>query len=365
MSITTTEEYRELIDAPKFFPCISVIMPFEPKMSLKNEIQYKLKVAKEKIEKEVLASYPEDKVQPVLLKLDRLLKELNYNTHKKSVAIFVSPLIDKVYYLDIPVKERIIINESFEIRNLVEEKKEIKKYLLAVLSGKSIKVYLSDHQKLIPVMLDVPEHIAAYKNIIPEKVGNFTDATKRKETMLDKFLHHIDKGLTLLIQAYHLPLFIMANDRTLGHFKKISHNQQSVVEFIHGDYEDKGPDELLLLMKPYVEDWKKIIQSKLKEQIDDALGHQKLAFGIKEVWKAATQKKGKLLIVEKNFIYPAQHGANKEDISDYEPVGSNSFYIKDAVDDIIEKVLVYGGDVEFVEEGFLDQYLKIALIEYY
>ena len=40
-------------------------------------------------------------------------------------------------------------------------------------------------------------------------------------------------------------------------------------------------------------------------------------------------------------------------------------FLKDAVDDVIEKVLASGGDVEFVDEGLLDQYGHIAVIEYY
>jgi hypothetical protein len=43
----------------------------------------------------------------------------------------------------------------------------------------------------------------------------------------------------------------------------------------------------------------------------------------------------------------------------------NPSYIKDAVDDIIEKMLEYGGDVEFVDEGVLKDYDHIALIKYY
>ena len=44
---------------------------------------------------------------------------------------------------------------------------------------------------------------------------------------------------------------------------------------------------------------------------------------------------------------------------------NNPFYIKDAVDDIMEKVLQNGGDVEFVENGVLKDYERIALIQYY
>jgi uncharacterized protein involved in type VI secretion and phage assembly len=64
-------------------------------------------------------------------------------------------------------------------------------------------------------------------------------------------------------------------------------------------------------------------------------------------------------------MHPARHGAQEEIITAYEPNTNNAFYIKDAVDDIIEKVLATGGDVDFVEEGLLTSYQKIALIEYY
>ncbi|MEI8059611.1 MAG: hypothetical protein WCG67_05590 [Ferruginibacter sp.] len=40
-------------------------------------------------------------------------------------------------------------------------------------------------------------------------------------------------------------------------------------------------------------------------------------------------------------------------------------YIKDAVDDVMEKVLENGVDVEFVDDGVLKDYHRIALIKYY
>ena len=43
----------------------------------------------------------------------------------------------------------------------------------------------------------------------------------------------------------------------------------------------------------------------------------------------------------------------------------NAFFIKDAVEDVIEKTLASGGDVELGQEGLLEEYHKIVLIEYY
>ena len=360
-----SEQISDILEATKYLPCVSLIMPFEPKMGLKKELSYKLKTAADKIEKELLGNYPHDKAMPVINKLHKTINDLNFYTHKKSIAIFISPIIEKVYYLDMPVEEKIIIDESFEIRDLVFSKKEIHKYLLAVLSSKWTKIFIGNTNHFIRVTSNVPDNIAAFKNDIPEKTANFTDENKRKEILLDKFLMHTDNGLSLLLNAYKLPLFVMGTAKTIGHFKSISHNTKSVIDYVHGNFEEKTEAEYQKIMKPYVEDWKKVMQTKVLRQLDEAMGHKKLAVGIKDVWKAAAQKKGRLLVVEKNFVYPAQHGAKPELIFRKDEHLKNAFYIKDAVDDIIEKVLASGGDVEFVDEGALKSFHKIALIEYF
>jgi Bacterial archaeo-eukaryotic release factor family 3 len=365
MSQLFTEEFAEVLEAPRYLPCISLIMPFEPKMNLHTELSYKLKAAASKIEQELLAVYTAEKVVPVMKRLEGVIKNLYYNTHKKTIAIFVSPLIEKVYYLDIPVEEKIIIDDSFEIRDLIYCKKQIHKYLLVELSSKWTKIYMGNGIQFVQVVTNVPNNIEAYKNDIPETVSNYSDKSKRKEILLNKFLQHTDNGLSILLQTYHLPIFVMGTERTIGHFKKITHNTSHILTYIPGNYERKTEAELYKIMEPHVADWKTIVQTDLLKQISQAISHKKLATGILDTWKAASRKRGKLLIVEKNFIYPAQQGAAPEIIYENDEQLKHAFYIKDAVDDVIEKVLASGGDVEFVDEGFLKDYNRIALIEYY
>ena len=64
-------------------------------------------------------------------------------------------------------------------------------------------------------------------------------------------------------------------------------------------------------------------------------------------------------------MYAAERGSCDEIIyKAIEPFNKFS-YVKDAVDDVIEKVLENDGDVEFVDKGFLKDYQHIALIKYY
>ena len=170
-------------------------------------------------------------------------------------------------------------------------------------------------------------------------------------------------GLTLLLHAYHLPLFVTGTQSTLDHFQSITHNGIHVVGYIHGNFEKLGEEAISKTMAPYVANWKKVVQDDLLNQVAEARGRHKLSVGMHQVWKSASQHRGKLLITSKNFRYSGGPDSVNEDIIKYHEKVRNVFYIKDAVDDVIEKVLAAGGDVEFVDAELMDDYEDIVLIE--
>ena len=226
-------------------------------------------------------------------------------------------------------------------------------------------MYLGNTNHFIRIVTGIPESIAAYKNDSPERVANFSDSAEQKEILIDQFLHHIDKALDNILKRFHLPLFVLGAERILGHFKKLTKHSGAVSKYIHGNYEEATFPELNQLLAPHVADWKKEKQRELLKKLEVANGKMQLAMGIKDVWREAMNHKGRLLLVEKNYMVAARHGSQEAVIYNEESSGNTSLYIKDAVDDIIEKVLENGGDVEFVDEGLLKAYQQIALIQYY
>jgi hypothetical protein len=365
MNIHLTKEELEVFEAIKYLPAVSIILPFEPVMSLKSELKHQLKIIQEKVELELIKNYPADKAVPVIVKLQNLIHNLNFNTRKKALAIFVSPVVEKVFYLDIPVSEKIIIDESFEIRDLVSCKKQVIQYLVFLLSAESSRMYLGNCSKFILIKSNLQENSDTPENDLPERTGNFSDPEKLKEIKLDKFLQHLDQDLSIILNAYPLPVFVLGAEKVLGHFKKITRHEKNLVQFVHGNYLDASETEIREVMKPYVSDWREMKERALLLQLEQAKGDKKLEYGIRQVWKAATQKNCHLLLVEKNFIYPAHQGPEPESISREDFSLNNPFYIKDAVDDVMEKVLEAGGDIEFVRDGILNQYGHIALIRFY
>jgi Bacterial archaeo-eukaryotic release factor family 3 len=365
MNLTVTQEIKEVIEAVHYRPTVSLIMPFEPKMSLKTELIHSLKTAADKVERELLENYPGELGMLVMQKLRAIIKDLNFNTHKKSIAIYVSPVFEKVLYLDISVEEKIIVDESFEIRDLVYSKKQLHKYLVLLLSNKISRIYLGNTETFVRIVSDTPESVSAYINDVPERLANFSDKSDWKEIIMDKFLHHIDNSLDIILNAYRLPLFVLGTEKVLGHFKKLSKHTAAVIDYVHGNYEEASLPELKKILEPHVADWKIVMQKDLLNQLDEAAGSKKLVVGMRDVWREATSHKGRLLVVEKNYMFPAQHGGSEDIIYKATEPYNKFSYIKDAVDDVIEKVLENGGDVEFVDKEVLKDYDHIALVKYY
>lgn len=254
-----------------------------------------------------------------------------------------------------------MVDESFEIRDLVFSSKQARRFLILILSGNEFSVYLSDSK--IPMRILSDETMSA-SGEAPAKGGDFTDVAGQKEIIMEKFLHQIDNSLDTVLNVYRLPLFVLGTKRIAGHFKALSRHNKEVVDYIHGNYENMSAAELQKILDPFIADWVKIEQIDILNKLEVAANKRKLVYGIRDVWQEANDHKGQLLVVEKNYMHSSKDVTDQEIIDRNDPPGQ-LVYIKDAVDDIIERVLENGGEVEFTDEDILQKFQKIALIKYY
>lgn len=359
------KEYADLFEAVKYPPCVSIILPLENRFNAKEELIHQYKIALGKITNELKANYPDDQCMPVIKKLEILGKQLLPGKDTRSIAVYASPIIAKTYYLNTEMKEQFVVDRSFEIRPLLMNKKLQYKYLLLILSGEQVKLFQCTNNHLERMHLGCPESIDAYRIDAPEKIANFSDEHEKKEALLTKMLAATDHSLkTLLGNGNPQPLFVMGVEKTIGQFKKLTHNSTQIVEYVQGNFIDHSPEGILRKIEPILEQWRLKQQEKQLQLFSTAANGRKTASGITAVWKEVKRKNCKLLLVEKNYRCAASIGAHPEIlevVKDPRPFN----VMKDAVDDIIEQVLECGGDISFMEDGSLEKQGRIALIEYF
>lgn len=359
MSINILHQANTKMSAVNNGPSISIVMPFEPMMLPKQHLELKLKQASRIVEKKMMKNYTAEQAFSVLLKLQILLRELNYNTLKKSIAIFLSSTDEQVLYFDMPVKEKVAVDESFGICDIILNKKQKIEYLILLLNGENSKMYIGNLNELQLIksnrICDFPQD----KNDIAQELPTFITPDNRKEILFYKFLHHMDQGLSLILRAYNLPVFIIAPERVLELFKKLTCNDEKFIALIHGDHVETKEEIVFKILQPYLKDWEKLKKQNILQEINKARNEHILSCGIEEVRNTAIHKNSRLLVIEKDFV------TSKNDLESGQYLNRPGFpfYIKGPADDVIEKVLKNGGDVELVDKLENCEH-NIALIQF-
>lgn len=343
-------------------PAISIFLPFDPKMTSKDAIKKSLSDTVLGVGRALQKKYTGLVIDLMEEKLNALLTGLNYNTNKRSIAIFVSPVFEKVLYMDMDVEPKILVDEQFDIREIIYSKKKQHRFLVLVVGSTEANFFQGEDETLKKLASNTSVSIHAYINDGPEAVANFTDPDKHNEIILHKFLRHVDDSLSIILDAYHLPLFIVAPKRIYGHFKKITRHAGAIIDYIHGSFENATTQELSALLNPFVSEWKKVKEKNFLRQLNEAADRNQLATGMKDVRDSALGHRGRLLLVEKDLLQEYRHDdpefSNRKPLQQYSPV-------KDSIDEVIQHVLESGGDVEFVEDSLLKDFNHIALIKYY
>jgi hypothetical protein len=125
-------------------------------------------------------------------------------------------------------------------------------YLVLLLSAHEFQLYLFDQIKLNPLKIEAADNVNDIKRDLPEKVGNFSDPTDKKELLTDKFLLHIDKALGKVLIEHQVPLFVLGTKKTTGHFKQISKHTHQITACIDGNYFHAAPHEITALLAPHI-----------------------------------------------------------------------------------------------------------------
>jgi hypothetical protein len=347
------------------FPSVSIFMPFNPKMGMKSKLTFSLSKATDKAISELREKYSGEMSLLVIHKLKAIIKSLDFNTHKRSLAIFVSPVFEKIYYLNIDLEEKVVVNKSLQICDLVYSKKQSQKFHILLLSEKGSRIFLSDTNSSVKI---IPEDFISQntrQNDSTEQAGYFPDTTTGKDIAIEKFLYHVDHLLDKILKSDRLPVFVMGTEKIVEQFKNVTIHNEAFIEYVYGDFEEYSLDDLKKSLKPHRADWQKIKQKNLLHQLREAASENKLSLGIHVVRREVINHERQLLLMESKYLYDSylwnSHASDNRAARTY-----NKFScIKNPIDETIEKVLENGGDVELVNNGFLKEYCQIALIKDY
>jgi hypothetical protein len=347
-----------LVPAPQQEPCVSVLLPFEPRATAKKIIEASIKRVMETAEAKLQHEAGRTAARQVCGQLKELLDSLDYSAGSKSVALWANANKGKMQYWQMPVTEAVETGAAFDARRLLAYRKEEKQYLLLVMGDHFAGIYLGNDKSMSRLVANAPVNAAGSTG------RHFEDDAQKQMAALERSVKHFDNALSILQRAYHLPVFIVAPAGHLACFKQVSGNAQNATALIEVP---AAINEFRLkqVIEPYMLNWQSLKEKRLLVQMEQARQSGKLATGIDEVWTAAVQKRGKLLMVEEDYVYPAYIDAQGGMLyADAIPLSQTSRHTDDAVSEAMAYVLANGGKAEIMSKGIIAEYAHVAMICY-
>lgn len=355
--------------------CISIIVPTHrtsPDRRIdKPEIENAISKAKQLLQ----YKYPQKEIKPLLQSLDDQLNEIDFMHTTEGIGIYISRDVKLVVHFPFPVKEKIVVDDNFEIRDLLYKINYGHPYYVLELTEKKVRLFEGSWENLSelkgkgwPVRYEddyaysTPSRSSSFAGHSHVKIFE-KDKTESEHIRFQDFYREIDKKLDDYL-INNAPLILLAPERGSSLFEKVSKHRKNIIQKIHGSYGHENLKSISGIVWPAMYEHLQTEREQLINEFREIIGEHRGVSGIQDVWEAAKEGRAFKLLVEKDYRCPGF--VTEDDYNLYlRPPKSTHKTLPDAVDELIETVLQKNGKVYFTDNDLLKDYGRVALITRY
>jgi hypothetical protein len=354
--------------------CVSIILPthrLSPERRVDNlKLKNSITAAKQLLQ----YKYTVSNIQTLMEAIDEIYDTIDFSHNSDGLGIYISSDIKLAVQFPFPVEEKVMVGDSFEIRDLLYKDNYSVPYLVILLSKNHIRLFkglLDELEETIDESFPL-SYEEEYEYNPPSRGTPFTGHTtvrnfeKEKSSLQEirfqQFYHTADKLLNQYVTT--LPIILLGVEKDIAWFQKVSTHAKNLVLTIDGNYDYLNQKQLTDITWPVMFEHLQHQRALLIKELDEKLGSHLVVSGIQNVWQATKEGKALKLLVEKDF---RKSGFITDDGYQFHerPTGKPYKIVTDAVDDIMEMVLEMGGQVYLMDNNLLKDYQHIALFTRY
>jgi len=300
--------------------------------------------------------------------LDRLAIEFDPVHVMDGIGLFVSPETAKLVYFPFPVKQKIIVDNMFEARDLYYLEQFSKPYYVLQLTKDEAHLFLMETGSTAREVTNTyfpmknEQEYEYSRSSLGTSYGFAGKGFEKDKSIMNKtrqepFYKEVARNVMPYTKAGDL--LISGTKHILSGFDDFRDRRLRIKGRITGNFKEQN-DLFDHARTTYFECKQHEIQMMI-DGLTEMIGTKKVVYGVRNVWSAAIAGKGDTLLVEKDLH---DEGITLPD-GGLASMGDNSLSkntITDKVDHIIDTTLDKGGKVIFTEENQLANYEHIALV---
>ncbi len=350
-----------LLQQVSAYPSLTITLPTHRSKPENKQDPIRVRNLVNQAMQRLLEEFSKREIEPVLVRLEQLVRDIDYSYLLDGLVLCVNQNFARSFYLPFSLKERIVIDHTFFTRDLMFALNRTPRYWTLVLSEKPTRLFESTRDSLIevkdggfPMIHEGPGGEQPLPGGVGVRKSAYRDVRHRQ------FFRQVDAALKPFLADDPLPLVVVGVDRFLSFFQEVTSHRNSILTTVTGSHGKSTPHKLGRLVWPLVDANLAEQRKMVLTELEKAVGERKFVSAIGEVWRLTKEGRGRLLLVEQDFHFPARVDETGMHLTGADDTAPD--VMDDAVDEIIETVLSKQGQVVFVDNGTLEKYQRIALI---
>jgi hypothetical protein len=314
---------------------LGLIIPFQPSLVDLKSINAILNYTLELVQTKLQSRYQPKDIKTIITKLKKIFGKLNYNSHRKSIAIIIKGEDEKIIYLDYNGKAVVFLNNPFSLLDLVADSVRNAEFELLIFTKSGALLY------------------EYFNNSLHKVFAEAADTNPDKNARTETLIYRIGNIIKMVNKKNDKPVFIFSEDpQQTNKFCEFFSYREIVFKISVPPKKDIGAT-INFLVEKINQQWDHWQTKLIWGQIAIAKKNESLITHLNSVTKALKHSLDGLLLID-SFMKEEIHKSLQDE---------TLFKNTQKLTDEIERFLERGNRIEITEGGLLEHFGGIALIK--
>lgn len=372
------EDLQKLINH-KEEPCISLYMSTTPQAGNevnKMSIQYKNLLKKAREELKINWKKDDKEIDKLLGQAREISQDRSFWFNQtEGLAVFISPETFLFYRVPIDFEDKVIVSKYFNIKQLIPELFEDRRYFVLTLSRQHNSLYQCTPDSITPIEIentpanidetlqydDPEENIQYHSGNSSEAIFHGQGVTNEdnKEDLM-RYLRQIDQGLNTYLHNKEDPLVVISVKDLFPLYKKANSYSNLLDDFVHGNPENMKLTEIQHNTKDIIEPYFQNYKKEALEKFNENLGTEKSESDINEIIPGTVHGRVDLLLLKADKDEWGIYNHEEQEVRLLEDIGYYDLYNYAALNTIAN-----GGNVYLLEPELMPDNVDIGAVYRY
>ena len=306
----------------------------------------------------LISEFGKRDIKELLDKLESIPNEIDINYNLDSLHIFLSNNVKEIIRSTWPVDENAVhTGPSFFLRPLIKAVNRTEEYLILLLSQSGVQLFTAMNDAITGEIRNSDFPFKENRHFTTH--GDTLSDPKLVDNLIREFLNRIDKAVVKVHHENEMKCIPVCTENNFSMLLQIADKPAIYYGCVPINYNDTANHKIAADCWEMIKDLQHKRRTSAIDEMKEAVGQGKVITDLREIFKAAKEGRGELLITHNNFRQPV--AMTGDDNFDLVTDAAQTNVIDDIASEIAWEVISKKGRAIFTSQDEIKSLGDIAL----